>query len=227
MSFESVLLSYLGGADDAWDIRVAVRRCFFFDFEGAPARLWDGVGRLTTTTAVGDPLTLASGDVIPATDWLGTRDGKGRNALSAPEIADDRDGKAPVHKFQLRSVGKEIFDALKADQDKVRGRKLTIYDVIVPQGEGLLPQTEIRFNTRLTMQGADFSESLQAGDGGEHVRVYSASVSCRSGEAGRSRTPRGTYTDTCQRDRAALLGISDDTGCVFVAKNSQRTFRTA
>lgn len=222
MSFETELLAHLGDATDAWDIRATVRRCFFYDFDGYPTRLWDGQGVLTTTTSVGAALGQ-----IAANEWLGTITAEGQNLHSAPEISDDRDGTAPVYDFGLPHVDRATFDALKADQDLVKGRTLTIYDVIIPAGEGLLPQTAIRFNSKLTMQGADFSESFQEGAPGEYVRVYSASVSCRSGEAGRSRTPRGTYTDTCQRDRAALLGISDDTGCIFVAKNSQRTFRTA
>ncbi|MEB3419886.1 hypothetical protein ACFSDD_10940 [Salipiger marinus] len=224
MSFESELLAHLGGADDAWDIQATVRRCFFFDFDGAPTRLWDGVGLLTTTTGVGDPLDMG-GRVLAANEWLGTRDGFGLNAMSAPEIRDDRDGVAPDYVFGIPKMDRDTFDALKADQTKVKGRQLVIYDVIIPEGEGLLPQQPIRFNARLTMRGADFREMARPGDGGEIIMTYAASVTCRSGEAGRSRYPGGTYTDTSQRDRARLLGLESDSGCVFVAKNSQRTFR--
>lgn len=222
MSFETVLLDLLGEADDAWDIRATVRRCFFYDFSGYPTRLWEGQGVLTTTTSVGAALGQ-----IAANEWIGTYTAEGQNMHSAPELSDDRDGTAPVYDFGIPHIDRDTFDALKADQDLVKGRTLTIYDVIIPVGEGLLPQTAIRFNTRLTMQGADFSEAFQEGEAGEYIRVYSASVSCRSGEAGRSRIPGGTYTDTSQRDRARLLGESADSGCIFVAKNSQRTFKRA
>ena len=224
-TFEEELLAALGGADDAWDIRAAVRRCFFYDFDGSPVRLWDGVGLLTTTVGVGDPMTLPDGQVVAATEWLGTRDGMGGNVHQAPAVADDRDGTAPNYPFGLPFLDRATFDAIKADQAKAAGRSLTCYHAIFLADEGLLPATPLRFAWRLTMQKVDFSEAVEPVEDGPVRRIYSATVTARSGEAGRSRYPGGTYTDTSQRDRARLLGLESDSGCVFVAKNSQRSFR--
>ncbi len=107
---------------------------------------------------------------------------------------------------------------MKADQDLVKGRALTCYRVIVLPTEGLRPGTALQFAYRLTMRGAEFSERME---GGKMVR--SASVLCR-GNDGRARLPNGTYTDAAQQERARVLGLASDSGCSFVAANSQRTY---
>lgn len=207
MSFETDLLDALGQATDAYDIQVAVRRCFFYDFLGNPVRLWDGEGVLT-----------AGGF-----DWLGTIAADGVNYHSAPEVQDSRDGTSPRYTFKIPFLDRDTFMAMKADQGLARGRGMTCYHAIVQRNEGLRPAQSLRFNYRLTMQGTDFAESVD-GDPGNTVRTYSAAVLCRSGESGRSRLPAGTYTDTAQKYRAALLGFPVDNGCSMVAANARRTF---
>lgn len=209
MSFETELLDHLGTATDAFDIRAATRRCFFYDFDGYPVRLWEGQGVLITT-----------GDV----EWLGTITAEGSNLHSAPPIRDPRDGSSPRYELSLPFIDRATFDALKADQDKARGRELTVYHVIVKKGEGLRPGTALRFSHRLIMQGVKFSEGLQEPAPGEIERTYAASVLCRTLEYGRSKFPGGTYTDTTQNERAALLGLGSDSGCSFVAGNANRTY---
>ncbi|WP_159099634.1 hypothetical protein [Alloyangia pacifica] len=180
---------------------------------------------MKTAIGVGGPLTLPDGQVIAPTEWLGTRDGEGGNVHQAPDVSDDRDGTAPNYTFGLPFLNREAFDAIKADQAKATGRDLTCYHAIFLPHEGLLPATPLRFAWRLKMQNVDFSEGLEEVEGGTIKRIYSASVSARSGEAGRSRSPGGTYTDPIQRDRARRLGVTSDSGCAFVAKNAQRTFK--
>jgi hypothetical protein len=207
MSFESELLDILGTAADSYDIKAGVRRCFFYDFDGYPVRLWDGQGVLT-----------AGGY-----DWLGTYDADGNNRHTAPAVADSRDGTAPSYEFSIPYLDKTTFDALKADQALAKGREMTCYHALFKVGEGLLPTTPLRFSYRMLIRGTQFSEAVSV-DGGAVMVLRSASVICKSLEYGRSRVPSGTMTDTAQRERARLLGLSSDSGCSFVAANSRRTF---
>ncbi len=206
MSFQSELLAALGGAADAWDIRAIVRRCFFYDFQGYPVRLWHGVGTLH-----------AGGE-----EWLGTIDPAGVDHHTAPAVADPRSGASPRYTFGIPYLDGATFAALKADQDRARGRDLTCYHVMLQAGEGLRASEALRFNYRLEMRGVEFAEAWE-GLPGEERRAYRASVLCRSAEAGRSRVPAGTYTDTAQRERARILGFGADSFCAFVAGNSRRT----
>lgn len=207
MSFEGELLDALGGADDTFDIRASVRRCFFYDFTGEPVRLWDGQGVL-----------IAGGF-----EWIGTLDAEGNNHHQAPTVKDTRDGTSPRYTFSLPYIDAALSAELKADEDKAKGRALTCYHVIVKHGEGMRPGTGLRFAYQLTMQEVNFSDSVQGGPDNIQ-RVFSASVLARSGEVGRSRVPSGTMTDTSQRERARLLGFASDSFCAFVASNSNRTF---
>ncbi len=207
MSFESELLDILGTASDSYDIKAMVRRCFFYDFDGYPTRLWDGVG------------VLNAGGY----EWLGTYDADGNNHHRAPAVADSRDGSSPRYEFGIPYLDKTTFDALKADQDLARGREMTCYHALFKVGEGLLPTTPLRFSYRMLIRGTQFSEAATM-DGGEVSFTRSASVICRSLEYGRTRVPSGTITDTAQRERARLLGLASDSGCSFVAVNSRRTF---
>ncbi|MEL7281344.1 MAG: hypothetical protein AAGK79_13375 [Pseudomonadota bacterium] len=207
MSFETELLDLIGDASDSFDIRVAVRRCYFYDFDGYPLRLWDGVGVLHTSDG---------------NEWIGTIV-DGQNYHQAPPLRDPRDGTSPRYEFGLPHVDGETFDALKADQGLVSDRELTVYHVLVQNGEGMRPGTALRFSHKLIMQGARFNQGLSEA-GGTIEREYSAFVLCRSLEYGRSKFPGGTYTDTSQSERAALLGVTSDSGCSFVAGNSVRTY---
>lgn len=206
MSFESELLSAIGGADDVFDIRASVRRCFFFDFDGAPTRLWEGMGVLH-----------ADGH-----DWIGTIDANGTNHLSAPAVRDTRDGTSPQYQFSIPRLDAEDITALKLDRAKAAGRSLTCYHVLIKEREGMRPSEALRFSYRLTMQDVRFSQSV-GGTAASPQSVHKATVMARSGEVGRSRIPHGTLTDTSQQERARLAGFASDSFCSFVAGNSQRT----
>ena len=133
MSFETVLLELLGTAADAYDIRAGVRRCYFYDFDGYPVRIWDGQGVLT-----------AGGY-----EWLGTMDADGNNHHTAPQIRDARDGASPRYEFGIPYLDRDTFDAMKADQALAQGRELTIYHALFQIGEGMLPETPLRFTAKL------------------------------------------------------------------------------
>ncbi|OWU83804.1 hypothetical protein ATO6_15335 [Oceanicola sp. 22II-s10i] len=223
MSFETELLARLGGASDVADIDIMLRRAYFYDFDGYPTRLWDGVGILNTATGVGDDLTLSDGTVIASNEWIGTISADGTNLHQRPPLADPREGTSPRYEFGIPYLDAPTFAALQADQSKVRGRDLTVYRVIFSRGEGLRPATSIAFAARLEMMGTRFDRSLVV-EGGTMVNRHSATVLCRSLEYGRSRFPGGTYNDTTQQERARLLGLSSDSGCAFVARNANRTY---
>lgn len=206
MSFETELLAALGTADDAWDIRAVVRRCWFFDFDGFPLRVWHGTGVLH-----------AGGQ-----DWLGTIDADGVNRLTVPAVQDARDGASPRYSFGVPHIDAATWSALKDDQDLARNRPVTCYHVICLPGEGMRPGTALRFSYRLKMRGVEFSDVIE-GEPGAEAKVYTAGVICRSLETGRSRVPAGTLTDTAQRERARIAGVASDSFCAFVARNARRT----
>lgn len=203
MAFADELTALTGAATDAWDIRAAVRRCFLYDFTGSPVRLWDGHG------------VLQAGGF----EWLGTFDAMGTNRHQSPAVRDSRDGTAPRYEFSLPFIDRTTYLALQADQAMAMGRDLICYNVLCKVGEGLVPTTALRWNYRLAIRGVQFAERM---DGDR--KVYTASVIAKSLEYGRSRVPGGTMTDTAQRERARVLGVAADSGCVFVAQNSRRTY---
>lgn len=203
MSFETELLALTGTATDSFDIKAAVRRCYLYDFTGQPVRLWDGQGVLT-----------AGGF-----EWLGTIDATGSNRHKTPNVRDPRDGTAPRYEFSIPFLDRTTYTALQADQAMASGRDLICYNVLCRAGEGLIPTTALRFNWRLAMRGAQFSQRMESGR-----MVYTASVIAKSLEYGRTRVPAGTMTDTAQRERARVLGILADSGCSFVSANSRRTY---
>ncbi len=216
------LLEITGSATDFHDIRAGVARCFFYDFDGHPVRLWEGHGVLTTTLGAGDPVVTPLG-TLASNEWLGTYDADGNNRHEAAQLQDARDGASPRIKFSLPHIDMDTYEALKADQALAMGRDLVIYRAIFAIGEGLLPQTPIQFAARLTMKSVEFSRTI-GGDPESPVVTYAASVLLATGEEGRSRIPNATYTDTAQRERARQLGITADSGCIYVAKNANRTF---
>lgn len=207
--FATELLRHLGEAEDSFDIRVVARRCYHYDFLEYPVRIWDGQGVLTDSGG---------------NEWLGSVTADGTNLHSVPELKDPRDGSSPRYEFSLPFIDQDTFEALKADQDLAKDRELTTYHAIFGQGEGLLPQTPLLFSYRLIIRGVRFSEGLQEIEPGKIQRTYSAAVLCRTLEYGRSRFPGGSYNDVTQNERAALLGLSSDSGCVFVSGNANRTY---
>lgn len=210
MSFDSVLADLLGGASDSHDIRATVRRCWFFDFDGYPVRLWDGQGAL----------------VAGGYSWIGTRDAAGNNRLAVDALLDGRDGASPRYTIGLPYIDADTYAALKADQALAKGRRVTCQRVIVLDGEGLRPATPLKFSHRLTMQEVEFSTGWE-GRPANPAKVYGAAVICRADDAGRTRAPGGTWSATSQVERARLLGLPSDSGCSFVATNANRTYRIA
>ncbi|MBN8292802.1 hypothetical protein JI664_12580 [Rhodobacter sp. NTK016B] len=185
-------------------------------------RLWEGQGVLTTTIGAGDPMVTPDG-TLAANEWLGTYDALGNNRHEAAQLQDSRDGASPRMKFGLPHIDLETYEALKADQALAKDRDLVIYRAIFGKGEGLRPQTPIQFAARLTMKSVEFTRRMSGRTDSPEME-YSARVLLASGEEGRSRIPGATYTDTAQRERAAQLGVASDSGCVFIARNAQRTF---
>lgn len=222
MTFEEALLELTGTAEDSFDIKAIVRRCFYYDFEDAPVRLWDGQGVLTTTLSVGPAIETPLG-ALAANEWIGTFDAAGQNLHQTPAVRDSREGNSPRYTFGIPYLDLESYQALKADQSRAAGRDILCYHALIRGDEGLLPQTPLRFAWRMRMRGPVFSERVEAMEGGL-TRVRSVSVLARSLEYGRSRVPSGTMTDTAQIERARLLGLSSDSGCSFVASNSSRTY---
>lgn len=220
--FTTVLTEQTGGASDVGDISLRLARLYFYDFDGYPVRLWNGEGVLQTTTSVGDAVETAAG-TIAANEWIGTVDERGNDLHQAPDLSDARDGASPRHEFGLPYIDKETFDALRADKALAQGRRITVYNAIAFEGEGMLPQTPIHFDARLTIRDVTFSQMMQ-GQPGNETFVYSAKVLARSSEGGRSLAPRGTMTDTSIRERSRQLGVAADSGGAFIAANSQRTY---
>lgn len=207
MTFATELLNMTGAATDTFDIRAGVRCCYLYDFVGTPVRLWDGQGKL-----------VADGE-----NWLGTFDAMGNNRHKAPAYQDSRNGTSPRLEFALPYIDEDTYNSLNADQALCVDRDLICYHVLCKAGEGLIPTTELRFYYRLVMRGAQFSKSMVGEREGARL-VWTASVIAKSLEYGRSRVPNGTYTDTAQVERARILGVSPDTGCSMVARNSRRTY---
>lgn len=215
-TFFNKLDQYVGTGFDRGDIRAVVRRCYFFDFDGYPVRIWQGHGRLHTE----------DGNV-----WLGTQDGAGNDLLQPPRITDGRDGTSPTYEFALSLVdlpgqpARQTYDALKADQALVRDRPLTIYYALFEVGEGLRPTTPIEFFKELTMQATRFEERPEL-NGTSLLLRYRATVIAKDGNSGRSSVPGGTYNPSVQRARARQLGLTfDDKGCDFVAGLADRTYQ--
>lgn len=192
------------------DIVAAVRRAYFYDFDGYPTRLWNGIGVL-----------VAGGQ-----EWIGTLGPDGTDYHVVPDVTDPRDGSNPEYQFGLPYIDRVTFDNLRADKALARGRTLTCFRAIILPGEGLRPATALRFAWSMVMTDTRFGKRRD-GTPGESAEVYSASVIARSSELGRSRRPGGTYTYTAQQERARLLGAEPDSFCVFVASNSVRTLTIA
>jgi hypothetical protein len=215
--FDDLLEEYLGDEEVMSDIRVVIRRLWFYDFDGFPTRMWSGKGRLFTTGGL---------------EWLGTINDNNQDIHVTPRLQDGRDGSSASYQFKMtipdlpdESSG-ELYEALKADQGRTFGRELTCYLAIFKDGEGLRPTTPIKFFKRLTMQSPTFSEGFTTGAGGVLVRTYTVSVTAKDGNSGRSKIPNRTYTDTVQREYARQMGVASppDRGLEYVAQLANKTF---
>lgn len=206
----------LGAAEDATDIVATVRKCWLYDFRDDPVRLWDGQGTFTDSTGQ---------------EWLGTIGANGSNIHKIPSLQDGRDGTSPAYSFSLNipSIPGEdtltLYEALKAEQDKVFGRKLTCYLVMFIEGEGLRPNTPLSFYKEMVMFSPKFSEGIERSSTGAIVKTYTVTVTAKDNNHGRSETPDRTYADTMQKRRAAQLGVPLDRGAEFVALLANRTYQ--
>lgn len=213
--FYSVLDGQFGDDDDLNDVRVVVRRCWFYDFDGYPVRIWQGKGRLFTTDG---------------NQWLGSIDANDFDHHLVPSITDGRDGSSPTYNFSLNLIDtpdatiQQLYEALKNEQWRASKRTLTCYLVVFELDEGLRPQTPIVFFKELTMMSARFSEKIE-NDNGKLVKKYVPTIVCKDGNFGRSNTPLGTYADSIQQKRASDLGVSVDKGCEYLAALANRTYQ--
>lgn len=206
----------LGDADALTDIRVIVRRCWYYEFDGYPVRLWQGKGKLFTSDG---------------SQWLGTIDANDRDYHETPSIQDGRDGSSATYNLKLTLVDLpgqtafQTYDALKAEQWRVSERKVTCYLAAIKDDEGLRPSIPITFFKELTMMAPKFSEVIEAEGGGKLVRRYSISVAAKDANFGRSSVPGGTYADTVQKERARQLGVAVDKGAEYLGLLANRTYQ--
>lgn len=215
-AFDDLIDEYLGDNDALTDIQTCVRRCWFYDFDDSPLRLWQGKGRLHTEDG---------------NEWLGTIDANDVDHHVAPPIQDGRDGSSATYNFSLTipdlpdTDPLALYEQLKADQNKAAGRLLTCYLVVFKEGEGLRPTTPVAFFRELTMFSPKFSENIERDDGGRIVRSYRVTIPCKDANYGRSNVPNGTYADTIQKRRAQERGVTVDKGSEFLALLANRTYQ--
>ncbi|AJA07472.1 hypothetical protein SKP52_02705 [Sphingopyxis fribergensis] len=206
----------LGEADDLSDIVAMVRKCWFYDFLGDPVRLWDGQGNFVDSDG---------------NEWMGTVDANGGNLHKTPSLQDGRDGTAASYNFSLSIPSipgqdtLELYNALKSEQSKVFGRKLVCYLVLFVDGEGLRPGTPVSFYKEMTMFSPKFSETIGRSASGAIVKTYTASITAKDNNHGRSEIPGRTYADTMQKRRANQLGVSVDKGSEYLALLANRTYQ--
>lgn len=218
MSFWDVVDEYIGDADALSDIRIAVRRLYFYDFAGYPTRVWQGQGKLFTTDG---------------NEWLGSLDGGGNDHHKAPPLQDGRDGSSASYNFSMTipslpdESAQQIYEALKEDQGLCFGRTLTCYLAIFKENEGLRPQTPIIFFKQLIMSSPKFSEGIVQDASGTMVRSYGVSITARDGNSGRQSVPNRTYSDAHQKEYARQKGVSSpvDRGVEFLGALANRTFQ--
>lgn len=214
--FYDLLDEYLGDADALSDIRVVVRRLWFYEFIDYPTRLWQGKGRLFTSDGA---------------EWLGTIDANNVDHHVTPPLQDGRDGSSPVYNMSMDIIdlpgepARVTYDALKADQWRVAGQRVTVYLAVFKDGEGLRPTTPMIFFKELRMMTPKFSEKIEANEDGKLIQKYSVSVSAKDNNFGRANIPGRTYADTMQRQRAAQLGVAVDKGAEYLALLANRTYQ--
>lgn len=213
--FYDLLDQQFGEDNDINDIRVVVRRCWFYDFKDYPVRLWQGKGKLFTSDG---------------NEWLGTIDNNNVDHHKVPPISDGRDGSSATYQFTLSLVDipgypiQQVYDDIKSEQWRAAGRTLTCYMAAFEPDEGLRPETPIVFFKEFTMMNTKFSEKLES-DNGILTKRYIPTVVCKDGNFGRSNIPNGTYSDSIQRFRAKQLGVDVDKGCEYLALLANRTYQ--
>lgn len=206
----------MGAAGDVTDIIATARKCWLYDFKDDPIRIWDGQGDFVDSDG---------------NEWLGTVNADGANMHKSPSLQDGRDGTSASYTFSLNIPslpGQEtlaLYEALKADQTKVFGRLLTCYIVLFVEGEGMRPGTPISFYKEMTMFSPKFSETIERSSSGAIIKTYTASITAKDNNHGRSETPDRTYADTMQKRRAAQLGVSLDRGSEYLALLANRTYQ--
>ncbi|WP_145923426.1 hypothetical protein [Sphingopyxis macrogoltabida] len=206
----------LGDADDVTDIVATARKCWHYEFADEPVRLWDGQGNAIDSNG---------------NEWLGTINANGGNLHKTPSLQDGRDGTAASYNFALNiptipgEDTLELYNSLKADQAQVFGRKLTCYLVLFVEGEGLRPNTPVSFYKEMIMFSPKFDEQIQRAASGTIVKNYTASITAKDNNHGRSETPGRTYADTMQKRRAQQLGVSVDRGAEYLALLANRTYQ--
>lgn len=214
--FYNLLNQYIGEQDDVTDIRAVVRRCWFYDFEGYPLRIWQGKGKLFTSEG---------------NEWLGTIDANDNDHHKTPPIKDGRDGSSARSTFGIDVIdtpgksAQEFYKAIRNDQWRVNGRKITCYLAIfqIEENEGLRPQTPIVFFKEFIMMNSKFSEKMEIVNNAV-VKKYNVSIVAKDGNFGRSEIPNGTYANAIQQERAKQLGVNTDLGCQYVASLANRTY---
>jgi len=214
--FYAELDALLGDQQDLTDIRVTARRCWFYDFNGYPLRVWQGQGKMFDSLG---------------NEWLGTITPGGNDLHQTPAIQDGRDGTSASYSFSLvipdipGQFAYELYDALKADQWRVNRRTLTCYLALFLEGEGMRPATPLTFFKELTMMSTKFSEGIEQDGNGTLVRKYKATVVTKDGNFGRWNIPNGTYADPIQKERAKQQGVAVDRGAEFLAGLANRTYQ--
>jgi len=214
--FYDLLDEYLGDDDAISDIRVVVRRLWFYDIVDNPTRLWQGKGRLFTTDG---------------NEWLGTIDANNTDHHQAPALQDGRDGTSASYELSISipdlpgAPARTLYEELKAEQSLISRRNVTCYLALFKEGEALRPTTPIVFYKQLIMMAPKFSETLEPDTHGQLMRKYSVTVTAKDANFGRSNTPNGTYADTIQKQRAKELGVSLDRGAEFLAGLANRTYQ--
>lgn len=213
--FYSLVDEYLGNEDAINDIRAVVRRLWFYDFDGYPLRIWQGMGALQTTDG---------------NEWLGSMDINGQDHHQASNLQDGRDGSSATYTFEFDipdtpgepALG--LFEGIKSEQWRATNRPLTCYLAVFQESEALRPLTPIVFYKELTMIQPKFSERIEQGDGGALKRRYKVMITAKDANFGRANRPNGTYADTIQKRRAGELGVSLDRGSEFLAALANRTY---
>lgn len=208
----------LGDADNLTDIVATVRKCWHYDFADDPVWLWDGQGNFIDSEG---------------REWLGTIDANGGNLHRTPSLQDGRDGTSASYSFSFNIPtipGQEdevlaLYNGLKEEQAKVFGRKLTCYIVLFSEGEGLRPGIPVSFYKEMTMFSPKFSETIERSASGTIVKTYTATITAKDNNHGRSETPDRTYADTMQKRRANQLGVSVDKGAEYLALLANRTYQ--
>lgn len=214
--FYDLIDEYLGEADALTDITLTVRRAWFYDFDGFPLRLWQGMGKLFTSDG---------------NEWLGSIHPGGADLHETQPIQDGRDGSSATYTFGLtipdlpNQTALQLYNELKEQQGIAAGRSLTCYLVLFRENEGLRPNTPISFFKELTMFAPKFSEAITRDESGSIHKIYRASIVAKDANFGRASVPNGTYADTIQKRRAAELGVDLDRGAEFLALLANRTYQ--